>query len=162
MPVHAVHGLKLWEFPNAGAAPGGPEVYQQQFARTVLTERLQAFGIYHFQRDGFLFDACEFRRLALFLGGPLDGTAKRRRLLDRDRLARQQRVNGLPGVTFFNQRLARAAIEPAFVTQFPMAIEDEGVRSSRGPIFAGGSLNFAIVEVGKIEMTVLGPNFHFR
>ncbi len=72
--VHAVHLLKFGELLGAGAAPGGPEIDEDDFGGGVFAEGLEAGGLDEIDLDGFGFDSFGLLGLAAF-GGPLDGAA---------------------------------------------------------------------------------------
>ena len=45
--------------------------------------------------------------------------------------------------------------------EFPLAVENEGVRGGYGAVCLGDLLRIAIVKVGEMEVMVLGPDLHF-
>jgi hypothetical protein len=70
-------------------------------------------------------------------------------------------VDGVAGVTVFDELGAIAVVDAALVTKTADFIEDEDMRRGLRAVGAGGRLGFTIVKVGIAEMLVGDADFHF-
>ena len=158
--VHAVHFLKFGELLGAGAAPGGPEIDENDFGGGIFAKGFETGGLDEIDLDGFGFDSFFLFGLAAF-GRPLDGAAHGGADGCGDGLSGEKGVEGEAGVGDFGERLALAGVDAALILEFELAVEDENVRSGDGTVGVRRALGRAVVEIGEVEMAVGGADLHF-
>ena len=94
------------------------------------------------------------------LVGPLGRAAGNAGRRDRDRLAGQQRIDGVLGVVRLDG-LDFSIVESAGVAELALGVEDEHLRRGQHAVGLGRRLRLAVVEVRVGEVVILGPDFHF-
>ena len=75
-------------------------------------------------------------------------------------MARKDGVDGKAGITAGDQRFAGVVVHAALVAEFALGVKNKKMRSRRGAISARNLLRLAVIQVGKIEMTIRRANLH--
>src|SRR4051812_40275279 len=99
--------------------------------------------------------------MAGFLCNPFRRAAEHAGVLNGHSLVCQESVNGVAGVLRFDEGLALAIIDPAFIAQLALLVEDKDVRRSLRTVRSRNGLRVAIVEIRKLEVAVRAAYFHF-
>ena len=157
--IHPVHRDQFGQLGDARAAPGCPEVHEQELLGVVLGE----FG-HAGQVDGFEPDRLGVPLRQRFLGiglfvGPLGRAAEDAGRRDRDRLAGQQGLHGVLGVVRFDG-LDLAIVESSDVAELALAVEDINLRRGQDAVGPGRRLRLAVVEIGISVVVIFRADLH--
>jgi hypothetical protein len=93
--------------------------------------------------------------------GPFRGTAEDAGVSDGRIFVGEDGVDGVAGVTGFDELGAVVVVDSALVTKMAGFVEDEDMRRGLRAVGAADGLGFTVVNVGIAEMLVGYADFHF-
>jgi hypothetical protein len=135
--IHSKGVFEIGKFIDAGAAPGGPEIDESQFAGGVGPEGFEVVGGSQRDIDSLGIELAESGDALGLLFSPFRGTAEDARVCCRRIFVGEKRLDNVAGVLGFDEFTAIAVVHAAFVAEVAGFVEDENVRRGLRPVGAG-------------------------
>ena len=75
--------------------------------------------------------------------------------------AGQQRIKGITQIVYLHVFGALTIIHPAAVAELALPVKNKGMRRCHRPIGARNLFLIAVIKIGKVELFIFRPDFHF-